>query len=115
MCIRTAALRCANLNAKGVHNSFKWAVLGARFDPEVAINLALVLAFSRECWANGLRGAGNFLCPSDGLKGYELWQVQANVSAYMSAVKDKAEVPDIGVNLSRLGRSLAARVTRGAL
>ena len=37
---RTAALRCANLNAGGVHNSFKWAILGAKFDPEVAINLA---------------------------------------------------------------------------
>ncbi len=113
--IRTAALRCANLNAGGVHNSFKWAVLGAKFDPEVAINLAPVLAFAREAWSNGLRPphrwsdeekAKGYKCPANGLNGTEIWKVQSQVTTIMGRLA-RGETPDtVSANLVRLGRSL---------
>jgi exonuclease III len=104
--LRTAALRCANLNAGGVHNTFKWALLGAKFDPEVAVHLAPVLAFAREVWANGMRRKEGFVFPADGLDGTEIWKVQKRVSAIM---EDGAGP---GQSQARAGSSLA-RLAKG--
>ena len=58
---------------------------GAKFDPEVAINLAPVLAFAREVWSNGLRWATGYRCPTDNLDGTEVWKVQSKVTNLMEA------------------------------
>ncbi len=52
-----------------VRNTFTWDILGARFDPEVAIHLAPVLAFAREVWSNGLRWTQGFRCAPANLDG----------------------------------------------
>jgi hypothetical protein len=112
--IRTAALRCANLNAGGVHNSVKWAVLGAKFDPEVAVNLAPVLAFAREVWANSLRQVEGFRCQSDTLNGIEIWQVHKLVTMQMEAGSQGTPGAQ-GASISRLCRGLeyfGARLTK---
>jgi hypothetical protein len=101
--LRSASLRSAGMNFGGVHNDLKWAVLGANLDPEVAIMLAPVLAFSRECWANGFRGIPEFEIPHDGLSGLELWQVQQEVSQLMA--DPRTEASD-WANLSRLAKAL---------
>ena len=89
-----------------MHNSFKWAILGAKFDPEVAINLALVLAFAREAWSNGMRRAAGYKCPGDNLDGTEIWKVQKKVTSLMEARARGEESGQDCANLARLGRSL---------
>jgi exonuclease III len=104
--IRTGALRCANLNAGGVHNSIKWAVLGARFDPEVAIRVAPVLAFAREVWSNGMRWTKGYRCPSDNLDGTEIWKVQKAVMQFKEEKDLGADPGPNCTNIARLFRSL---------
>ncbi len=99
-----------------MHNSLKWAVLGARFDPEVAIHLAPVLAFAREVWANGMRRKHGYEVASDALDGVEIWKVQKQVMVIM-APGEAIEVGQAspGPSLGRLARSLAyfgARFTK---
>ena len=48
--LQTEVLRCEGLTGPGIHNNWKWAILGPTKDPEYKIKSVVVTRLAREVW-----------------------------------------------------------------